>query len=64
MATDKDDQLSKSQDQREKFAFRFLALCMIVTVTFFGIVHGAVYFKDLTRAAIHSKTSKAIVVLP
>ncbi len=26
MATDKDDQPSKSQDQREKWAFRFLAL--------------------------------------
>jgi len=64
MATDKDDQLSKNQDQPEKLAFRFLAFCVILTVTFFGLVHGAVYFKDLARAAIHSKNSKAMIVLP
>jgi hypothetical protein len=63
MVTDKDDQLSESQDQREKLAFRFLALCIIVSLTFFGLVHGAVYFKDLTRAAIHKKSLKAIIVL-
>ena len=64
MSTDKDDQLSKYQDQPEKLAFRFLAFCVILTVTFFGFVHGAVYFKDLARAAIHSKNSKAMIVLP
>jgi hypothetical protein len=64
MGTDEDAQLSKSQDQREKLAFRFLALCIIVSVTFFGLVHGAVYFKDITRAAIHKNNLKAIIVLP
>jgi hypothetical protein len=67
MVTDKDDQLSKSQDQPEKLAFRFLAFCVILTVTFFGLVRRAVYFKDLAHAAIHSnhpKNSKAIIVLP
>jgi hypothetical protein len=64
MATDKYDQLSTSQDRREKRAFRFLALCVIVAVMFFGLIHGAVYFKDLSRAAIRSNNSKAIIVLP
>jgi hypothetical protein len=64
MATDKNDQPSKNKDQREKSAFRFLALCVILTVTFFGLVHGAVHFKDLTGAAIRSKNSKAIIILP
>ena len=64
MATDKDDQLSKNQDQREKWAFRFLAFCVILTVTFFGLVHAVVYFSDLTGAAIRSKNSKAMIVLP
>ena len=66
MATDKDDQLSKNQDQREKWAFRFLAFCVILTVTFFGLVHAILYFSfsDLTGAAISSKNSKAMIVLP
>ena len=64
MATDKDDQLYKSQDQREKSAFRFLAFCVILTVTFFGLAHAVVSFRDLTGAAIRSKDSKAMIVLP
>ena len=74
MAMDnKDDQpFIKSQDQREKRAFQFLALCVILTVMFFGLIHAVVYFSDRTGAAIHSlKKSemmrtgeKAMIVLP
>lgn len=64
MATDKDDQLSKSRNRLEKPAFRFLALCVILTVTFFGLVHAAVILSDLTDAAIRSRNSKAMIVLP
>ena len=42
----------------------FLVLCMILTVTFFGLIHAAVYFSDLASAAIGSKNSKAMIVLP
>jgi hypothetical protein len=64
MAKDKDDQLSKSRNRLEKPAFRFLALCVILTVAFFGLVHAVVFFSDLTGAAIRSRNSKAMIVLP
>ena len=54
----------RHKGEHEKRAYRFLALCMILTVTFFGLIHAVVYFGDLTGAAIRSRNSKAMIVLP
>jgi hypothetical protein len=50
--------------EHEKRVYRFLVLCMILMVTFFGLIHTVVYFGDLTGAAIRLKNSKAMIVLP
>jgi hypothetical protein len=59
-----DGPFTRHQGEDERRAYRFLFLCMILTVTFFGLIHAVVYFGDLTGAAIRSKNSKAMMVLP
>jgi len=53
-----DGPFTRHQGEDERRAYRFLFLCMILTVTFFGLIHAAVYFSDLASAAIGSKIQK------
>ena len=62
----------KNDDQREKRALKFLAVCVLVTATMFGLIHAVIHLTDPTRAAADStaksgtsrRAHKPVLVLP
>jgi hypothetical protein len=62
----------KNDDQHEKRALKFIAVCVLLAATMFGLIHAVIHLTDPPREAADStansgtarRADKAMLVLP